>query len=128
MAFDKNYLAFYIDGRENPFSESVDLEPLATRMLAGESVRDIAMEAAKDMAKRYERDGSERVWCKRAKNAREIEDAGGNGHSAWTMYLQGMTEAFARELEPEILDEADKIVDNEGDDADDDDEENQAPD
>lgn len=115
MTFDKNYLSFYIDGRENPFSESVDLEPLAKRLLAGASVRDIAMEAAKDLAKRYERDGSERLWCKRAKNAAEIKDAGGDGHAAWTMYLQGMTEAFARELETEILDEADAIVDREGD-------------
>ena len=110
MPFDKNYLAFYIDGREHPFTQEVDLEPLARRLLAGESVRDLALEAAKDVAKIYERDGSEKHWCKKAANRREIEAAGGDAHLAWTMYLQGSTEAFARELEVDILDEADGIV------------------
>lgn len=116
MPFDKNYLAFYLDGREHPFTADIDLEPLARRLLAGESVRDIAMDTAKTTAKRYELDGSEKHWAKRAANKREVEAAGGDAHLAWSMYLQGMTEAYARELESDILDEADGIVGDELDD------------
>lgn len=124
-SFDKNYLAFYIDGRENPFANAVDLEPLARRLLNGESVRVLSMEAATDIAKGYTRDGSQRVWGKRAKIKREVEAAGGDVSIAWTMYLQGQTEAFATGLESEILDEADGILDAESDDDDDDDDESE---
>lgn len=121
MPFDKRYLAFYLDGREHPFTADIDLEPLARRLLAGESVRDIAMDAAKTTAKRYELDGSEKHWAKRAANKREIEAAGGDARLAWSMYLQGMTEAYARELESDILDEADSIVGDEIDEEEEDD-------
>lgn len=112
MAWDKNCLSFYIEGREKPFHYAFDLEPLAERVLAGENVRVVAREAIDDIAKSYARDGSEKQWQKGAKVRRAISELGVDEHAAWTHYMQGQVEAAAIALEAEILEECEAILDD----------------
>jgi len=133
--FDRAYFSFYLDGRERPFTtelDKLDLEPLAERVLNGEAPRDVAMSVAKDFAKKYELDGSEKSWAKKKSNREEIEVMGGDAKTAFAMYLSGMVDATAIELEISILEEADEVLnaatEDDDDDEDEDDEEDDGDD
>jgi hypothetical protein len=124
MADDKttrNLLSFYIEGRRDPLEgPGLDLEPLGKRVIAGESVRVVAQEAADDLAKVATRDGSEKRWCGGRLVKQAIAALGVDPHEAWLANLRGQTDEFAVELEGEILTWCDDALDDVADDASDD--------
>lgn len=112
------YIRCYLDGRrdQEEYEFDIDIDALAEKVGNGAQLRDVALEAAKkEIAK--DMDASAKTeWLK--DNLETIRTYGGDTEKAWRLYMQGMIDELACELEPEIC----ATLDGQEDDDEDDDE------
>ena len=105
------YLYFYLMGRrDEELPCSIDLKPVADRMLAGEKLRDIAHDVAERAAAAAELDGYQTAWLRDFKE--EIEEAGGDAKRAYAQYRMAQIDELAGSLETEILQHVEDILDD----------------
>lgn len=113
MADPREYLYFYLIGRrDEELACSIDLDIIAKRVFAGESLRDVVHRFASDAAGAAELDGFKRDWL--ADNRGEIAEAGGDEEKAYALYRQGQIDELAVSLEPEVLQEVQYQLDDMG--------------
>lgn len=110
MAKNVEALVFYMLGREKPLDDEFDIEELATRVMNGENVRDVARAAAAaaDLPKKTPE--NRKVWGRK----RDIREALGlammDEATAYGHYHDGVIDQTAFELEPEVLEVVDEML------------------
>lgn len=103
-SFKRDYLIFYLQGRQDVLDEGIDVEvdmqPLADRVMAGESVNDVALEAAKQLlAPLALKDKTEVL----ADLDEQVVDLGGDKDLAWKNFSAGRLDETKVILEEQII-------------------------
>jgi len=104
----REYFEFYLQGRDEASDDGAELDidyaELGKRVVAGESVRDVAMETAKKHCKELWSDGQLLVWKKSSRRLRQdIDAAGGDASRAYNLYCTGFVDEIATEVEGRTL-------------------------
>ncbi len=104
------YLYFYLMGRkDDEIPCSIDIDPLAARVLAGEKLRDVTHDAASRACAAAELDGFESKWLRDFRS--EIDEAGGDGKQAYAQYRMAVIDELASSLEFEVLTNVQETLD-----------------
>lgn len=116
------HLSFYLEGRENPLNfDKLDMVALANKVLTtGAWPREVALEAAKELARPLWIDDTQKTWSKKKAMREAIAAAGGDADKAFALYLTGQIDQAAVDIEHELLDECDALAHEDSDEDDDD--------
>lgn len=120
MQLARNYMRFYLDGRDDSedFDPDLDIAELAEQAVkSSDSPNAVIRVAANDAAKPLEHGPDRRKWIKR--HGKEIAESGGDESLAYRHYLQGMVDELVLEIEPDVVEEMRRALPD-GDDDDDD--------
>lgn len=117
------YVAFYMQGRadieDDGISAEIDITAMATRVLDGEDLYKVTLEVADASIRPRENSSSKAKWQKQ--NAKDITDAGGDKEKAYVAFLNGQIAELRYTLEDETCDQMDELLDDSGDEPDEDD-------
>lgn len=136
MDKEKEYMAFYLDGREarRPRIE-LDMNAIAERAIDTGEVRPTLEKAVRDEMAGFA--GKKRKWLK--ENADAIKEAGGSDTAAWNAYQEGVIDELVFFYESALIsamgeflgddnDEDEDEEDDEDDDNDEDEDDDEEPD
>jgi len=103
--------AFYLQGRSEAdedeiidIEEDFDVDELADKMIAGENLRTVTLDAARRAVSPLDGDGTRKELFATRPIKRLCRAAGGDESACWKAWLEGLTEGLAHRLEDAVLD------------------------